>query len=169
MKGISFVVGKNLREPNSPSNVRAKIRCPSTAGTRIFVTSKRWWSIISLDLFDTKAKTFPSTEWKRHLATVRSTLTEIFLWFIREVSSAEIQQDFEQVFRSHILQNQANAGPTNPFNGLLKATTSPTTRIPLLPWNGSSRRWFVGDLKRSSNGSIASSSSSRAGSGSGRS
>jgi hypothetical protein len=38
MKGISFVVGKNLHEPNSPSNVRAKIRCPSTAGTRIFVT-----------------------------------------------------------------------------------------------------------------------------------
>jgi hypothetical protein len=56
-------------------------------------------------------------EWKRHLATVRSTLSEIFLWFIREVSTAEIQQDFEQVFRSHILQNQASIGPTNPFNG----------------------------------------------------
>ena len=42
-------------------------------------------------------------EWKRHLATVRSTLSEIFLWFIREVSASEIQQDFEQVFRSHIL------------------------------------------------------------------
>ena len=56
-------------------------------------------------------------EWKRHLATVRSTLSEIFLWFIREVSTAEIQQDFEQVFHSHILQNQASAGPTNPFNG----------------------------------------------------
>ncbi len=42
------------------------------------------------------------TEWKRHLATVRSTLSEIFLWFIREVSAAEIQQDFEQVFRLHI-------------------------------------------------------------------
>ena len=61
MKGISFVVGKNLHEPNSPSNVRAKIRCSSTAGTRIFVTSKRWWSIISFDLFDTKAKLLPST------------------------------------------------------------------------------------------------------------
>ncbi len=46
-------------------------------------------------------------EWKRHLATVRSTLSEIFLRFIREVSASEIQQDFEQVFRSHILQNQA--------------------------------------------------------------
>ncbi len=56
-------------------------------------------------------------EWKRHLATVRSTLNEIFLWFIREVSTAEIQQDFEQVFRSHILQNQTGTGPTNPFNG----------------------------------------------------
>jgi hypothetical protein len=56
-------------------------------------------------------------KWKRHLATVRSTLSEIFLWFIREVSTAEIQQDFEQVFRSHILQNQAGTGPTNPFNG----------------------------------------------------
>ena len=56
-------------------------------------------------------------EWKRHLATVRSTLSEIFLWFIREVSTAEIQQDFEQVFRSHILQNQTGTGPTNPFNG----------------------------------------------------
>ncbi len=56
-------------------------------------------------------------EWKRHLATVRSTLSEIFLWFIREVSTAEIQQDFEQVFRSHILLNQAATGPTNPFNG----------------------------------------------------
>jgi hypothetical protein len=56
-------------------------------------------------------------EWKRHLATVRSTLSEIFLWFIREVSTAEIRQDFEQVFRSHILQNQAGTGPTNPFNG----------------------------------------------------
>jgi hypothetical protein len=29
-------------------------------------------------------------EWKRHLATVRSTLSEIFLWFIREVGTAEI-------------------------------------------------------------------------------
>jgi hypothetical protein len=56
-------------------------------------------------------------EWKRHLATVRSTLSEIFLWFIREVSTAEIQQDFEQVFSSHILQNQTGTGPTNPFNG----------------------------------------------------
>ena len=27
----------------------------------------------------------------------------------------------------------------------LKTITSPTTRIPLLLWNGSSRRWFVGD------------------------
>ena len=61
-------------------------------------------------------------EWKRHLATVRSTLSEIFLWFIREVSTAEIQQDFEQVFRSHILQNQANTGPTNPFNGDILVT-----------------------------------------------
>ena len=57
-------------------------------------------------------------EWKRHLANVRSTLSEVFLWFIREVSASEIQQDFEQVFRSHILQNQAaNTIQTNPFNG----------------------------------------------------
>ena len=57
-------------------------------------------------------------EWKRHLATVRSTLSEIFLWFIREVSTTEIQQDFEQVIRSHILQNQeAGGGLVNPFNG----------------------------------------------------
>ncbi len=57
-------------------------------------------------------------EWKRHLATVRSTLSEIFLWFIREVSAPEIQQNFEQVFRSHILQNQtANTTQANPFNG----------------------------------------------------
>ena len=56
-------------------------------------------------------------EWKQHLATVRSTLSEIFLWFIREVSTAEIQQEFEQIFRFHILQNQAGTGPTNPFNG----------------------------------------------------
>ena len=57
-------------------------------------------------------------EWKRHLATVRSSLSEIFLWFIREVSTTEVQQDFEQVFRSHILQNQAaGGGPANPFNG----------------------------------------------------
>ncbi len=53
-----------------------------------------------------------------HLATIRSTLSEIFLWFIREVSTTEIQQDFEQVFRSHILQNQtAGGGSANPFNG----------------------------------------------------
>ena len=57
-------------------------------------------------------------EWKQHLATVRSTLSEIFLWFIREVSTTEIQQDFEQVFHSHILQNQAaGGGLANPFNG----------------------------------------------------
>ena len=57
-------------------------------------------------------------EWTRHLATVRSTLSEIFLWFIREVSTKEVQQDFEQVFRSHILQNQnAGNGQANPFNG----------------------------------------------------
>ncbi len=65
-------------------------------------------------------KTFDrkKAEWKRHLATVRSTLSEIFLWFIREVSASEIQQDFEQVFRSHILQNQAtNTIQANPFNG----------------------------------------------------
>ncbi len=56
-------------------------------------------------------------ESQRHLATVRSTLSEIFLWFIREVSASEIQQDFEQVFRSHILQNQAtNTIQANPFN-----------------------------------------------------
>ncbi len=30
-------------------------------------------------------------EWKRHLATVRSALSEIFLWFIREVSTTEVQ------------------------------------------------------------------------------
>ena len=53
-------------------------------------------------------------EWKRHLATVRSTLSELFLWFIREVSTAEIQQDFEQVFRSHILQNQTAGNPHHP-------------------------------------------------------
>ncbi len=36
----------------------------------------------------------------------------------REVSTSEIQQDFEQVFRSYILQNQAaSGGPVNPFNG----------------------------------------------------
>ena len=57
-------------------------------------------------------------EWRRHLATVRSTLSDIFLWFIREVSTTEIQQDFEQVFRSHILQNQATGGGlVDPFNG----------------------------------------------------
>jgi hypothetical protein len=57
-------------------------------------------------------------EWRRHLATVRSTFSEIFLWFIREVSTIEIQQDFEQVFRSHILQNQAaGGGLVDPFNG----------------------------------------------------
>ncbi len=57
-------------------------------------------------------------EWKRHPAIVRSTLSEIFLWFIREVSTSEIQQDFEQVFRSHILQNQAASTiQANPFNG----------------------------------------------------
>ena len=40
------------------------------------------------------------------------------LWFIREVSTIEIQQDFEQVFRSHILQTQAaGGGPVDPFNG----------------------------------------------------
>jgi hypothetical protein len=50
MKGISFVVGKNLHETNSLFGARAKIRCPSTAGTRIFDTSKQWWSIISYDL-----------------------------------------------------------------------------------------------------------------------
>ncbi len=38
--------------------------------------------------------------------------------FIREVSALEIQQDFEQVFRSHILQSQAaNTIQANPFNG----------------------------------------------------
>ncbi len=30
-------------------------------------------------------------EWKRHLATVRSTISEFFLWFILEVSITEIQ------------------------------------------------------------------------------
>ncbi len=179
---------KNLHEPNSPSNVCAKIRCPSTAGTRIirsirhqskslpkhyevlFTTGSEAPSgptelskvekdkrklgtmchaliaehmfIPNLDTYtgddaiiDTftqedstryaRSKTAANkmtinrkkAEWKRHLATVRSTLSEIFLWFIREVSTAEIQQDFEQVFRSHILQNQASADPTNPFNG----------------------------------------------------
>ena len=34
------------------------------------------------------------------------------------MSTTEDQQDFEQVFRSHILQNQAaGGGPANPFNG----------------------------------------------------
>jgi hypothetical protein len=57
-------------------------------------------------------------EWKLHLAIVRSVLSEIFLWFIREVSTTEVQQDFEQVFRSHILQNQIAGGDlVNPFNG----------------------------------------------------
>jgi hypothetical protein len=56
-------------------------------------------------------------EWKTRLATVRSTLSEIFLWFIREVSASEFQQDFDQVF-AHILQNQAtNTIQANPFNG----------------------------------------------------
>jgi hypothetical protein len=56
-------------------------------------------------------------EWKRHLATVRSTLSELFLWFIREVSAAEIQQNFEQIFRSYILENQTTGnGQANPFN-----------------------------------------------------
>ena len=41
MKGISFVVGKSLHEPNSPSNALAKIRCLATAGSRIFGKSKR--------------------------------------------------------------------------------------------------------------------------------
>ena len=41
----------------------------------------------------------------------------IFLWFIREVSTTEVQQDFEQVFRSQILQNQtAGGGLVNPFS-----------------------------------------------------
>jgi hypothetical protein len=31
-------------------------------------------------------------EWKRHLATVRSALSEIFLWFIREVSTTECER-----------------------------------------------------------------------------
>jgi hypothetical protein len=57
-------------------------------------------------------------EWKQHLATVRSALSEIFLRFIREVSTTEVQQDFEQVFRSYILQNQAvGGGLAYPFNG----------------------------------------------------
>jgi hypothetical protein len=92
-------------------------------------------------------------EWKRHLATVRSTLSELFVWFIREVSTAEIQQDFEQVFRSHILQNQtAGNGLANPFDGISSSPTSnpitsPTIRIPSRQWNGNSKRWFVGDLK----------------------
>ena len=34
------------------------------------------------------------------------------------MSTTEVQQDFEQVFRSHILQNQAaGSGLANPFNG----------------------------------------------------
>jgi hypothetical protein len=57
-------------------------------------------------------------EWKRYLATVRSTLSEIFLWFIREVSTSEIQLDFKQVVRSYILQSQAASSIlANPFNG----------------------------------------------------
>ncbi len=166
-----------------------KIRCPSTARTRIFDKSKQWWSITSSDLVRHQSKNLPKhyevlftgseiplgpaelsqvqrdkrklgtmchaliaehmftpnldtytgddaiidtftredsarasranasradkmtfdrkkAEWKRHLATVCSTLSKIFLWFIREVSASEIQQDFEQVFRSHILLPQ---------------------------------------------------------------
>jgi hypothetical protein len=73
-------------------------------------------AIIDTFTREDSARATRKAEWKRHLATVRSTLSEIFLWFIREVSTAEIQQDFEQVFRSHILQNQTGTGPNNkPF------------------------------------------------------
>ena len=40
MKEISFVVSKNLLETNSLSSVPGKIRCPSTAGNRIFAKLK---------------------------------------------------------------------------------------------------------------------------------
>ena len=102
-------------------------------------------------------------EWRRHLATVRSTLSEIFLWFIREVSTIEIQQDFEQVFRSHILQNQAaQGGLANPFNGdILIAhiesdyVTDNSDSITAMEWKFETI-WFVGDPKRSFNGSTTS-------------
>ena len=49
-------------------------------------------------------------EWKRVLARVRSTLSELFLWFIHAASSVHAQKDFEQVFRSHTLQQRADGG-----------------------------------------------------------
>ncbi len=46
-EGNQFRRRQNLLELNSPSNALAKIRRPATAGGRIFVKSKRWWSITS--------------------------------------------------------------------------------------------------------------------------
>ena len=46
-EGNQFRRRQNLHELNSPSNARAKIRCLATAGSRIFVKSKRWLSITS--------------------------------------------------------------------------------------------------------------------------
>ena len=46
-EGNQFRRRQNLRELNSHSSVLAKIRCPNTAGNRIFARSKQWLSIIS--------------------------------------------------------------------------------------------------------------------------
>ena len=46
-EGNQFRRRQNLRELNSHSSVLEKIRCPSTAGNRIFVRTKQWLSIIS--------------------------------------------------------------------------------------------------------------------------
>ena len=72
--------------------------------------SRRSWTADQRNKFDrTKA------EWVRRLAVIRSTLSELFLWFIRVVSPPAVRQDFEQVFRSHILRNRIE-DEINPFN-----------------------------------------------------
>jgi hypothetical protein len=98
-------------------SARAMRARASTTDKLAFDRKKAEWKRHLATVRSTLAFDRKKAEWKRHLATVRSTLSEICLWFIREVSNtAEIQQDFEQVFRSHILQNQAGTGPTNPFS-----------------------------------------------------